>query len=90
MTNFKIYKRTAGHFKVEVIKNYEFAGEFDTTDSTLIDDIQDWLDGKTEFMNFDTRAELEFHVRELAGINNNIIGGVDWTETIMQLFDLKL
>jgi len=90
MTNFKIYKRTKGHFKVEVLINYEFRGEFDTTDSTLIDDISDWLDGATEFMNFDTRAELEFHVRELAGINNNIIGGVDWTETINQLFDLKL
>jgi len=90
MTNFKLYKRTKGHFKVEVLINFEFRGEFDTTDSTLIDDISDWLDGATEFMNFDTRAELEFHVRELAGINNNIIGGVDWTETINQLFDLKL
>lgn len=88
MTNFKIYKRTAGHFKVEVIKNYEFAGEFETTDSTLIDDIQDWLDGKTEFMNFDTRAELEFRVRELAGIVSTTIGGVDFSESINQLFSL--
>ena len=88
MTNFKIYKRTKGHFKVEVIKNYEFAGEFDTTDSTLIDDISDWLDGKTEFMNFGTRAELEFHVRELAGIVSTTIGGVDFSESINQLFSL--
>ena len=41
-------------------------------------------------MNFDTRSELEFHVRELAGINNNIIGGVDWTESINKLHNLKL
>ncbi len=88
MTNFKIYKRTAGHFKVEVLINYEFAGEFDTTDSTLIDDISDWLDGATDFMNFDTRAELEFHVRERAGIVSTIIGGVDFSDSINQLFNL--
>jgi len=88
MTNFKIYKRTAGHFKVEVLINYEFRGEFDTTDSTLIDDIQDWKDGKSEFMNFDTRAELEFSVRELAGIVSTTIGGIDFSENINQLFNL--
>ena len=88
MTNFNIKKRTAGHFKVEVIINYEFRGEFDTTDSTLIDDISDWLDGATEFMNFDTRAELEFHVRELAGIVNTTIGGVDFSDSINQLLNL--
>lgn len=88
MTNFKLYKRTRGHFKVEVLINYEFAGEFDTTDSTLIDDISDWLDGKTEFMNFDTRAELEFYVRELAGIVSTTIGGVDFSDSINQLFNL--
>ena len=88
MTNFKLYKRTKGHFKVEVLINYEFAGEFDTTDSTLIDDISDWLDGKTEFMNFDTRAELEFRVRELAGIVSTTIAGVDFSKQINQLFKL--
>lgn len=88
MTNFKIYKRTKGHFKVEVLINYEFRGEFDTTDSTLIDDISDWLDGKTEFMNFDTRSELEFHVRELAGIVSTTIAGVDFSKQINKLFNL--
>ena len=88
MTNFKLYKKTAGHFKVEVLINYEFRGEFDTTDSTLIDDISDWLDGATEFMNFDTRAELEFSVRELAGIVSTTIAGVDFSDSINQLFDL--
>ena len=88
MTNFKIYKRNAGHFKIEVLINYEFRGEFDTTDSTLIDDISDWLNGETEFMNFDTRAELEFHVRELAGIVSTTIGGVDFSKQINQLFNL--
>ena len=88
MTNFKIYKRTKGHFKVEVLINYEFRGEFDTTDSTLIDDISDWLDGETEFMNFDTRAELEFHVRELAGIVNKYFDLDDFSDSINQLFKL--
>ena len=88
MTNFKIYKRTAGHFKVEVLINYEFRGEFDTTDSTLIDDISEWLDGSTEFLNFDTRAELEFRVRELAGIVSTTIAGVDFSDSINQLFNL--
>lgn len=88
MTNFIIKKRNAGQFKVYVIVNYAMAGEFETTDSTLIDDISDWLDGKTEFMNFDTRAELEFRVRELAGIVSTTIGGVDFSESINQLFNL--
>jgi len=88
MTKFNIYKRTAGHFRVEVLIKYRFAGEFDTTDATLIDDISDWLDGATEFMNFDTRAELEFHVRELAGIVSTTIGGVDFSDSINQLFNL--
>ena len=88
MTNFNIKKRNAGHFKVEVLINYEFRGEFDTTDATLIDDISDWLDGSTEFMNFDTRAELEFHVRELAGIVSTTIGIVDFYDSINQLFNL--
>lgn len=88
MTNFNIYKRTAGHFKVEVIIKYQFAGEFNTTDATLIDDIQDWLNGANEFMNFDTRAELEFHVRERAGIVNTTIGGIDFSDSINQLFNL--
>ena len=63
-------------------------GEFKTTNSTLIDDIQDWKDGKTEFMNFDTRAELEFQVREFAGIVSTTIGGVDFSKQINQLFNL--
>ena len=88
MTNFKIYKKTAGHFKVEVMINYEFRGEFDTTDSTLIDDISDWLNGETDFMNFDTRAELEFSVRELAGIVNKYFDLVDFSDSINQLFKL--
>lgn len=88
MTNFIIKKRNAGQFKVYVIVNYAMAGEFETTDATLIDDIQDWKEGKTEFMNFDTRAELEFHVRELAGIVSTTIGGVDFSENINQLFNL--
>jgi len=88
MTNFKLYKGTNGHFKVDVLINYTCEGEFVTTDATLIDDISDWLDGKTEFMNFDTRAELEFHVRELAGIVSTTIGGVDFSESINQLFNL--
>jgi hypothetical protein len=86
MTNFIIKKQ--GNYKVYVIVNYAMAGEFTTTDSTLIDDIQDWKDGKTEFMNFDTRAELEFHVRELAGIVSTTIGGVDFSDSINELFNL--
>ena len=88
MTNFKLYKKNAGHFKVEVMINYEFRGEFDTTDSTLIDDISDWLNGETDFMNFDTRAELEFSVREMAGIVNKYFDLVDFSDSINQLFDL--
>ena len=68
--------------------NYEFRGEFDTTDSTLIDDISDWLNGETEFMNFDTRAELEFSVREMAGIVNKYFDLVDFSDSINQLFNL--
>ena len=67
MTHFIIHKRTEGQFKIEVIVNYAFGGEFVTTDSTLIDDIKDWLNGNSLFMNYDTRAELEFSIRELAG-----------------------
>ena len=88
MTNFIVKKERQGNYKVYVIVNYGMAGEFKTTDSTLIDDIQDWKDGATEFMNFDTRAELEFHVRELAGIVSTTIGGVDFSKQINQLFKL--
>ena len=88
MTRFIINKITAGHFKIDVLINYEFRGGFKTTDSTLIDDISDWNKGRTEFMNFGTRAELEFHVRELAGIVSTTIGGVDFSKQIDQLFNL--
>jgi hypothetical protein len=88
MTNFIIKKQGQGNYKVYVIVNYAMEGEFNTTNSTLIDDLQDWKDGSTEFMNFDTRAELEFHVREFAGIVSTTIGGVDFSESINKLFDI--
>jgi hypothetical protein len=88
MTDFIIKKQGQGNFKVYVIEDYAIAGEFKTTDSTLIDDIQDWKDGATEFMNFDTRAELRFHVRELGGIVTTTIGGVDFFKEINELFNL--
>ena len=71
MTHFIIHKRTKGQFKIEVIVDYAFGGEFLTTDSTLIDDIKDWLNGNSMFMNYDTRAELEFDVREMVLLYNH-------------------
>ena len=88
MTHFIIHKRTGGQFKIEVIVNYDFGGEFLTTDSTLIDDIKDWLNGNSLFMNYDSRAELEFSIREMAGIVSTTIGGVDFSEDINNLFKL--
>lgn len=86
MTNFIIKKQ--GSYKVYVMVDYAMAGEFTTTDSTLIDDIQYWLDGKGEFMNFDTRSELEYYVRGLAGIESKTIAGVDFFKNINDLFNL--
>lgn len=86
MTNFKIYKRTAGHYKIEVLINHEFRGEFNTTDSTLIDDVTEWLDGGNEFYNYESRNILELAVRNLAGIN--WIAGVDFTSDINNLLKL--
>lgn len=86
MTDFIIKKQGKGNFKVYVIEDYAIAGEFKTTDSTLIDDIQDWKEGQSYFMNFDTRADLMFHVRNLAGINS--IAGVDFFKDINNLLNL--
>ena len=86
MTNFKIYKRTAGQYKIEVIIDHEFRGEFNTTDSTLIDDVTEWLDGGNEFYNYESPAILEMAVKNLAGINS--IAGVDFTSDINNLLKL--
>ena len=89
MLNFIIKKRTQGYYKIEVIIDHEFRGEFQTSDTTLIDDVSEWLDGGNEFYNYTCREELEIAVKTSAGISN-VIGGVDFTDSVNQFLNLKL
>ncbi len=86
MTNFILKKQGQGNYKVEVIIEHEFRGDFNTTDSTLVDDIKDWLNGGNDFYNYESRASLELDVRDLAGINS--IAGVDFSSDITNLLNL--
>ena len=68
MKNFIIKKQGQGSYKIEVLINHEFRGEFNTTDATLIDDITEWLNGEEDFYFGDSREELELYVLKLAGV----------------------
>lgn len=57
-----ITKKTgAGHFKVIVNKDYDFAGEFNTTDMGLIDDIWELNNNgsENELYNYDDFETLK-------------------------------
>lgn len=88
MINFITRKKGAGQFNVEVMIDHSPAGQFDTTDAMLIDDIDEWLNGEDDFWYGESRAELEFHIKKLAGVVSTDIAGVDFSEDIDKLFNL--
>lgn len=70
MKNLSIYtkKTGAGHYTVEVEKDYKKIGSFDTTDMQLIADIHEMKnDGfESELIMHDTFEEVEENVLRLA------------------------
>jgi len=84
---FTLIKRGYGHYRVEVIIDYKFQGEFLTTDMELIDDISEYSDDTNKFYNFNSREELELYVKGLAGIKNKI-GGLDFSNDLKNLFNI--
>jgi len=62
-TKITTTKTGAGHFKVGVIHNRKFMGEFETTDMQLIDDVHEMnSDGfEDELMMFDSFEDVETH-----------------------------
>ena len=70
MKNLSIYtkKTGAGHYTVEVEKDFELIGKFETTDMQLIDDIHEMKNEgfESELVMHDTFEEVEENVLILA------------------------
>ena len=60
-------KINAGRYEVIVSVNFEEIKKFETTDMSLIDDIQTWKDKEFEedLIKFDTFEELEHYLLNL-------------------------
>ncbi len=54
-------KVNAGRFEITVMVDFEETQRFETTDMTLVDDIQEWKNqgSENELMNFESFEELE-------------------------------